>query len=332
MPVNNLYILKLFKYIKKLYNIFWVKMDLLIGIDGGGSKTKSLLSDKGMNLISSSTGGPTNFMAIGMDKAVDNAVDVIRKSFSLVDVINSKLVSVVIATAGAGRKKDAFEFGYRVKDKLKNIIAVDEMNVVTDAEAALEGALDGEEGVIVICGTGSIVFAKNKSGEHFRSGGLGKILGDEGSGYSLGLKGLILVSKELDGQNINTNLTSLIKSKFDLSDINQLINHVYKGSPEYSDIGIEVINCASKGDEVCLNLINNEISELIKQVKAISKKINKDDFKIALLGGLVENHNFYKELIKKKLNESFNAIKVIEPINKPEYGALLLAQKAIMKD
>ncbi|KUO63666.1 hypothetical protein APF79_00220 [bacterium BRH_c32] len=305
-------------------------MDLLIGIDGGGSKTKCLLSDKGMNIISSSAGGPTNFMAIGMDKAVENAVDVIRKSFSLVDVINSKLVSVVIATAGAGRKNDAFEFGYRVKDKLKNIIAVEEMNVVTDAEAALEGSLDGEAGVIVICGTGSIVFAKDKSGEHFRSGGLGKILGDEGSGYSLGLKGLTLVSKELDGQKISTKLTSVIKNKFNLSDIHQLINHVYKGSPEYADIGIEVINCASDGDEVCLNLINDEITELVNQVYAVSKKINKDDFKIALLGGLIENHNFYKELIKKKLNESFTSIQVIEPINKPEYGALIIAQKAIM--
>lgn len=307
-------------------------MDLLIGIDGGGSKTKCLLSDKGMNIISTSAGGPTNFIAIGMDKAVDNAVDVIRKSFSLVDVINSKLVSVVIATAGAGRKNDAFEFGYRVKDKLKNIIAVDEINVVTDAEAALEGALDGEEGVIVICGTGSIIFAKDESGEHFRSGGLGKILGDEGSGYSLGLKGLVLVSKELDGQKINTKLTSFIKNKFNLSDIHQLINHVYKGSPEYSDIGIEVINCASDGDEVCLNLINNEIAELIKQVDAISTKINKEDFKIALLGGLIENHNFYKELIKRKLNESFRAVQVIEPINKPEYGALIIAQKAILNN
>jgi len=156
------------------------------------------------------------------------------------------------------------------------------------------------------------------------------ILGDEGSGYSLGLKGLTLVSKELDGQKISTKLTSVIKNKFNLSDIHQLINHVYKGSPEYADIGIEVINCASDGDEVCLNLINDEITELVNQVYAVSKKINKDDFKIALLGGLIENHNFYKELIKKKLNESFTSIQVIEPINKPEYGALIIAQKAIM--
>ncbi|MFA7287961.1 MAG: BadF/BadG/BcrA/BcrD ATPase family protein [Melioribacteraceae bacterium] len=305
-------------------------MDLLIGIDGGGSKTNCLLSDKGMKILSKSAGGPTNFLAIGMDKAVDNAVEVIRKSFNLIDVKNSKLVSVVIATAGAGRKNDAFEFGYRVKDKFKNIITVEEINVVTDAEAALEGALDGEEGVVVICGTGSIVFAKDKLGEHFRSGGLGKILGDEGSGHSLGLKGLSLVSKELDGQKINTKLTSHVMSRYKIADIHQLINHVYKGAPEYSEIGIEVINCASEGDSACLNLIDSEICELVNQVEAVSVKINKDDFKISLLGGLIENHTFYKGLIKKKLIESFSNIQVIEPINKPEYGALIIAQKAIL--
>lgn len=60
------------------------------------------------------------------------------------------------------------------------------VHVLSDAEAALLGALDGGAGVLVLSGTGSIVIGRDARGRWARAGGLGPLLGDEGSGFWLG--------------------------------------------------------------------------------------------------------------------------------------------------
>jgi len=62
----------------------------------------------------------------------------------------------------------------------------DRVAVISDAEAALLGALAGGPGVLVLAGTGSIVLGRDRRGRLARAGGLGPLLGDEGSGFWLG--------------------------------------------------------------------------------------------------------------------------------------------------
>lgn len=58
--------------------------------------------------------------------------------------------------------------------------------VIADAQAALLGALGERPGVLVLSGTGSIVVGRDGRGRWARAGGLGPLLGDEGSGFWLG--------------------------------------------------------------------------------------------------------------------------------------------------
>jgi len=58
--------------------------------------------------------------------------------------------------------------------------------VISDAQAALLGALGRKPGVLLLSGTGSIVVGRNARGRWARAGGLGPALGDEGSGFWLG--------------------------------------------------------------------------------------------------------------------------------------------------
>jgi N-acetylglucosamine kinase-like BadF-type ATPase len=60
------------------------------------------------------------------------------------------------------------------------------VHVISDAQAALLGALGKRPGVLLLSGTGSIVVGRNARGRWARAGGLGPILGDEGSGFWLG--------------------------------------------------------------------------------------------------------------------------------------------------
>jgi glucosamine kinase len=72
--------------------------------------------------------------------------------------------------------------------------AAERVEVISDAEAALLGALGGGAGVLVLAGTGSIVLGRDARGRLARAGGLGPLLGDEGSAFWLGREWLRLRS------------------------------------------------------------------------------------------------------------------------------------------
>jgi N-acetylglucosamine kinase-like BadF-type ATPase len=58
--------------------------------------------------------------------------------------------------------------------------------VISDAQAALLGALGNRPGLLVLAGTGSIVLGYDGRRHWARAGGLGPLLGDEGSAFWLG--------------------------------------------------------------------------------------------------------------------------------------------------
>ena len=175
-------------------------MALYIGLDGGGTKTKCVLVDEEMNVLSEMIGGPSNFLVFGLDKVTQSLFNLITDCAKQADINLSKIDSILLGTAGAGRRADAerLENSFIQKSNESNI-SINKFAVESDARIALEGAFSGEPGSILIAGTGSIMFGKDSEGNIHRVGGFGRILGDEGSGFhiqnmdrqpSAGLKGI----------------------------------------------------------------------------------------------------------------------------------------------
>ena len=86
-------------------------------------------------------------------------------------------------------------------------MGVDQVVIVNDATAALVGGTGHPFGVVCVAGTGSIAFGVNRAGERARAGGWGHLLGDEGSGYAIGLEALRAVCRASDGRGPQTALT-----------------------------------------------------------------------------------------------------------------------------
>ncbi len=101
----------------------------------------------------------------------------------------------------------------------------------------MEGAFSGKPGCILIAGTGSILFGKDKNGLMHRNGGFGRIIGDEGSGHSIGRKGLSAVAKELDGRGKSTLITKMLNKKYNISSASDLIINVYKNNFDIASSG-----------------------------------------------------------------------------------------------
>jgi len=187
-------------------------MKYLIGFDCGATKTECALTDINGKIIYTATGGAANFLVTGTDGTSKIILSLLKDCIRKSNISYSDIEKIVIGAAGAGRKKDA----EKLESSLVEIFSADgikikSLKVVSDAQIALKGAFPNEAGCILIAGTGSIIYGKDEKGNIYRAGGFGRLLGDEGSGYSIGRKGLQAAAKYFDGRGKETLIVKLIE-------------------------------------------------------------------------------------------------------------------------
>jgi N-acetylglucosamine kinase-like BadF-type ATPase len=284
-------------------------MKYLIGIDGGGTKTDCAIAD---------LSAVANLFA-----AIEECLFELKGDFSDVK-------QIVVGVAGAGRKDDAELLEMSFKDYADNEgIHFKGIRVVSDAQVALEGAFPDSAGCILIAGTGSILFGKDDKGNIHRVGGFGRLIGDEGSGYCIGRKALNVVSKEIDGRGEKTIITEMVNDKIDFGVSDKLVNKVYKEKLDVASIAKIVIEAAEKGDIAANTILSVETDELVLHLKSILNKIAAKKLNVSFSGSLIDNKNFYSDLLKKKIKESLPEIKITKPALSPVSGAILIAKKIL---
>jgi N-acetylglucosamine kinase-like BadF-type ATPase len=244
----------------------------------------------------------------------------------------SEIEQVVIGAAGAGRKKDA----EKLKSSLLEIFSANEnkiksLKVVGDAQIALQGAFPNEAGCILIAGTGSIIYGKDENGNIHRVGGFGRLIGDEGSGFSIGRKGLQAAAKYFDGRGDETLIVELIEEKYSIKTADELITKVYKENFDIASIAEVVIIAAKNEDQIAHHILLEESRELIHHISTMMKKMNVIDLRVSFAGSLISNKNFYSDMLRDKIKTSLPSVKIVAPKYSPIEGAILLA-KEILND
>jgi N-acetylglucosamine kinase-like BadF-type ATPase len=305
-------------------------MKYLIGIDGGGTKTRCIAANFEGKSFYEATGGPSNFLVFSLDQVSENLVNLLEDCIKNLKCEFEDLAFVVLGTAGAGRIEDAerlehhfLDYANKKKAEIKNF------KVVSDARIALEGAFSGRPGSILISGTGSIMFGKDANGDVHRVGGFGRFIGDEGSGYSIGRKGLAALSKFYDGRGKRTMLSELVSNQFGIESGEKLINAVYKNNFDIASAAQQVIKAADENDEVCKKIVDEETNELITHINAMKEKLKQKTMEVSFTGSIITTDNFLSRQLHKKIKEKFDDVKVIEPEHQSVMGAVLIAKSFI---
>ena len=302
-------------------------MRYLIGLDGGGTKTKCVVTDHDLNILNECIGGPSNFLVYGTEDVSKTLLSIIKECTNQLKINADEIDSILLGTAGAGRRDDAERLENEfIKLTEKKGILFKYFRVESDARIALEGAFSGSPGSILIAGTGSIMFGKDLDGNIHRVGGFGRILGDEGSGFHIGRLGLSAVAKYYDGRGPRTILKDMIERVFNITDSSSMITEVYKNKFDVASVAPLVMKAAEQGDEVCVNILNSEIEELIEHVNTMKVKLNESVLKISLIGGTITTENYYSNLFKKKV-ELIEGVQLTEPELPPQVGAALMAKQ-----
>ncbi len=303
-------------------------MKYLIGIDGGGTKTDSAITDLSGNIIHQTTGKASNFLVVGIEEAVENIFALIEENLFKLEGDFADVKQIVIGAAGAGRKEDAQLLEKSFQDYAdQQGVHFKGVKVVSDAHIALEGAFPNSAGCILIAGTGSILFGKDEKGIIHRVGGFGRLIGDEGSGYSIGRKALNAVSKASDGRGEETMISELLDAKMNHNTSKNIINKVYNENLDVASVAKIVIEAAEEGDPIAENILEEEADELVLHIRSLIYKIQTSNLNVAFSGSLIDNKNFYSDLLKNKIKSTLPNVKVVKPANPPVSGAILFAKR-----
>lgn len=295
---------------------------IYIGLDGGGSKTELMAAstqhEELLNLFDSSA----NPARVGFEHSVEVLSRIIREAVR--QLPGRTVASVCAGIAGAGRISDQS----RIRDGIhENIpeLASEHIVIVHDADIALEAAFENEGGIMVIAGTGSVALARTESGESKRVGGWGYLIGDEGSGYALGLLGMRAYAHAIDG-GPETILQPRIAEEFGIHNVTDIFYRVYEEKMPLQKIAPLVARTAEEGDRVALDIVERQTRELAEQVRWLAGQCPDITQQFALLGGLV-NEPFYRAALKDAIQLALGGWTFVEPLNRPVIGAWRLARR-----
>ncbi|HCY78048.1 MAG TPA: hypothetical protein DHV28_19245 [Ignavibacteriales bacterium] len=297
-------------------------------MDGGGTKTKCILTDINLNPLYETTGGPSNFLVIGIEKVSGTILHLISECTAHQNISSSDIESIILGTTGGGRRNDAEILESQIiNDAHDKSIMIKKFRVESDARIALEGAFSGSAGSILIAGTGSIMFGKDEAGEIHRVGGFGRFIGDEGSGYRIGRIGLNAAARAFDGRARYTKIADLLDQEFSISSSEDLITEVYRNNFNIAAVAPLVFEAAESGDKIAQRILEDEANELLLHISAMKEKLKVQILKVSLIGSLLTTPNYFSYLFNEMVVRKFNDIQIKEAEHSPEYGAALMAKQ-----
>lgn len=311
--------------------MIWVTY--VIGIDGGGTKTKAVLADEMGNVYASVTTGPSNPNAM-VKEELAQTIDFIFQQLKKAAPKEFKACTMCFAgMSGVGETKnynllrDIFEKQTRTSN-LQVVINNDAIN-------ALYAGTLGKDGIVHISGTGSITLSLFDHKIN-RVGGWGYLFDDLGSGFAIGKASLEAVFQSYDGRGSTTTLTDLILKYFDCEETPELVKVIYSASnhrTKIAEISQLTFECASDGDLIANEIIRSASKDIAHSINTLIRIHHKETetIPVVLSGGIFKREDIIIPNLKKYLKYpvSLETIK-IEPV----YGAVIagLNQLGVKRD
>jgi glucosamine kinase len=273
---------------------------IIVGVDGGGSKTRVLVADASGTEIAAIDAGPSAVRPGETDRSADVIAAAVRQAL-LVAAVEVMPAVACIGVAGAGRQaeRDALWQALVARD------VADEVVVHADATIALEDAFGQGPGVLLIAGTGSMALGRGPTGVLARCGGWGPVFGDEGGGAWISRRALGVVAAAADGREAETALTGALLTAAVVDSVEALIPWAAHATPaDLAALAPAVVHSADAGDARAETLVAFAVEELVMHVRALARHLFTDEraaMPLALAGGLLGRGGSLRARLERRL-------------------------------
>ncbi len=305
--------------------------DLLVGVDGGGSKTTALLADTAGQVLGRGSGGPSNVKTVGEADALATVRAAIRDAYAEAQLPVTWPRAACLGLAGLDRPEEQRRLRPAVEAMLPGVPAI----IVNDVELVLAAGTPEGWGIGVIAGTGAIALGCTSEGRTARVSGWGWAMGDEGSGYALGQAALRAVARAADGRGARTALTAAILRHWSLATPEALLGVVYQTPfprAQIAALATLVEAAAGAGDEIALQITRAGGRELALAALALARALEfSGPIPGALAGGVLVNGQGVRRAFVEALEAGGLRLDPMALVAEPAQGAVALARRLAAK-
>jgi N-acetylglucosamine kinase-like BadF-type ATPase len=296
----------------------------LIGIDGGGTKTRMICVDRSGNLVAEALTRGTYYRQDSIATVIDRLQTGLCELTSGIDPGEA---AICFGMPGYG------EWSSLDKSSVAEIAAFFAplpIYFVNDAVIGWAGAFALDSGVSLVAGTGSIAYGRDLQGREARCGGWSEYFSDEGSGYWLGKRALELFSKQSDGRVPRGRLYEEMRQHFRVEqdyDIISIVEREIATSREKTAaLQLVLLKAAKDGDESARFLYAEAVRELARILSSVASQLDFPDghVPVSCTGGLSQIQDFVLEPLIKNITTQMDA-DFFAPRFSPCAGAVLLA-------
>ena len=284
---------------------------LRIVIDGGATKTRAFVLDAGGEKIPLLVDGHTCFDAVGpgcnihsgSPASVATALSGLLGKMALAADSKPLLAAAANLSVEGGIAGLCGNREHSVVEQVLRRLGIQDDNIRLSSDSVyLAGILKGEPGVIVIAGTGSSCLASDGDKQAV-VGGLGHVLGDEGSGYAVGKQALRAAIAAERGWGAATELAGLLVRRLGVSRVEEILLPLNNGSLSKDYIAAlapTVLEAVERGDSVAQQIVEEQLQRLSEQAASAHAQLNALESPIHLVGGLFE-HPFATAVFSKAM-------------------------------
>ena len=237
-----------------------------IGIDGGGTKTEAILTNREGVVMARAKTDATNPNDVGIETSVARMHDLVAQLLLQTGISESQIY-VFAGISGALNHKSTLTQALTLA--LPNAAGIE---IGSDIVNLMYAELPLGDGACVICGTGSACFLRCED-ELYRIGGWGYLLDSAGSGYDFGRMALEAALKDHDGRGPATALTDMLTERLGKPVWEALTDIYTQGKPYIASCAPLVFQAAAQGDAVAERIMTLNAGALAEMIDtAVAKR------------------------------------------------------------
>jgi glucosamine kinase len=305
---------------------------LVLGVDGGGTKTLATICDSSGQVLGVGRGGASNIDDVGLEQATVNIQQAVTAAQQQANLEPRPFDAAFLGLAGIVSTHDR-ELVRSLAARLE-LTAPEYLGVDHDCRIALAGGLSGRAGIVLIAGTGSSCYGVNAAGGSWRAGGWGSLISDEGSAYFLGRESLVASVRSLDGRGPDTKLAAIMLEQLGVQQPDNLLHRIYVtglSRLEIAALAPLVLEVANNRDAVALEILERGCALLAECVKAVAKRLQleHDACEVVAVGGLYNASELLQQKLRQQILGFLPGAHITQPELSPVLGACLLALEMI---
>jgi len=267
-------------------------MSLVLGIDGGGTRTRASIAE-GERVLARAENGSIKRLRVGAEAAEENLRALLKDIYTQTGVkgVHAACCGVASSTMPG------------VKEWIQAVFAdfgVERSEVVGDEVIALDGAFKGGPGILQIAGTGSNTVGRAPDGSRECAGGWSSRLGDEGSGYWIGVNSLRRALHAYD-RDQPTRVLEVVGKIWGTKTIDELVNiGDSTPGPDFAALAPAISELAEEGDKVALGVLKQAADDLVETVLLVRSKLRTkhhltEEVPVAWIGSIVGKARLVRE-------------------------------------